>query len=103
MRWSMHGYKQWTQPAGIVAAMGCVAGGFFLGAPFLGLLLGVGLLWAAVGDNLATSSHQSVRRATLVFAGIIGVASVGLMLALVVTGAVESPQNWLRHHPELSR
>jgi hypothetical protein len=99
----MRGYTKWTQPAGIVAAIGCVAGGFLLGAPFLGLLIGVGLLWAAVGDNLAASSHQSVRRATLVFAGVMGVASVGLTLVLLATGAAESPHNWLRHHPELSR
>jgi hypothetical protein len=89
---------QWAQAAGVVAALACVIGGLVLGNSVLGLLVGLGLLWAAVGDDLMASSNRQVQRATLVIGGGVTLIVLGFMLALIVTGVVESPHQWLQKH-----
>ena len=63
----------------------------------LGLLVGVGLLWGSVGDDLMRSSNRQVQRATLLISGSVVIVVFGLMLALIMTGVVESPHQWLQH------
>jgi hypothetical protein len=89
---------RWVQAAGLVAALACVVGGLVLGYALLGLLVGAGLLWGAVGDDLMRSSNRRVQRATLVIGGGVALLVLGFIFALIATGVVESPHQWLQHH-----